>query len=78
LSAAHLQAGVVSIPAPVPRDYEDILTPEAIDFLAELRHKFDGRRKELLERPVLRQKAIDAGQHPDFLPTGRSRSRACA
>jgi len=48
--------------------YAEILTPEACRFLAGLLAKFQPRRADLLARRVERQKAIDAGQMPDFLP----------
>jgi malate synthase len=46
----------------------DILTPEALAFVAGLHRRFDGRRQELLAARVERQKAFDAGELPDFLP----------
>jgi len=46
----------------------EILTPEAQAFLAALHGRFDGRRRELLERRKLRQAEIDGGKLPDFLP----------
>jgi malate synthase len=48
--------------------FHEILTPEALRFLAELHHRFDGRRRELLEARRARQAAIDSGHTPDFLP----------
>jgi malate synthase len=51
---------------------EEVLTKEALQFLAELHHRFDGRRQELLKRRVERQSAIDAGGLPDFLPETKS------
>ena len=45
-----------------------ILTPEAIRFLTRLSREFEPRRQELLARRRLRQKRIDAGELPDFLP----------
>ena len=45
-----------------------ILTPEAIDFLAALHRKFDHRRKELLAARLDRQKRVQSGELPDFLP----------
>lgn len=45
-----------------------ILTPEAVEFLSALHRRFEARRVELLARRVERQKAIDAGGLPDFLP----------
>ncbi len=47
---------------------EEILTPDALRFLAELARRFEPRRKELLARRVKRQIEIDNGQLPDFLP----------
>ncbi len=38
----------------------------------ELHRTFEGRRRELLERRIARQEAIDAGQLPDFLPETES------
>ncbi|MGZ4732156.1 MAG: malate synthase A, partial [Terriglobales bacterium] len=45
-----------------------ILTPEASAFLTRLAREFEARRQELLSRRAARQKQIDAGQLPDFLP----------
>jgi len=43
------------------------LTQDAIELLAKLGRQFDGRRRELLERRVKRQKEISEGRLPDFL-----------
>jgi malate synthase len=48
--------------------YDEILTPGACRFLAELVDRFGDRREELLARRVERQAEIDAGKLPDFLP----------
>ncbi|WP_413992083.1 malate synthase A [Labrys okinawensis] len=48
--------------------YDEILTPEALEFVAALQRRFNGRRKELLARRAERQKRFDAGETPDFLP----------
>ena len=48
--------------------FDEILTPEALAFIAELQRAFNGRRIDLLQRRAERQKAIDAGEMPDFLP----------
>ena len=45
-----------------------ILSKEAVAFLALLHRSFDGTRKELLQRRVIRQAELDKGQLPDFLP----------
>ena len=65
-----------SIEAPGHPDAEAILTPEALRFLTELHHRFDARRRELLDKRAERQKAIDAGQLPDFLPETESIRKA--
>ncbi|MGZ2410708.1 malate synthase [Sphingomonas sp. F9_3S_D5_B_2] len=44
----------------------EVLTPSALDFLAELHDRFNGRRLELLEKRVDRQVRLDAGELPDF------------
>ena len=62
-----LPAGVL-IDVPVAAEYEQILTPAALAFLAELHQRFDPRRKRLLADRAVRQQAIDAGQIPEFLP----------
>jgi malate synthase len=59
-------AGVVVSGAPGPR-FDEILTIPALSFLAELHHRFDARRRELLARRMVRQKRFDAGETPDFL-----------
>lgn len=45
-----------------------ILTQEAVAFLALLHRSFNGTRKELLQRRVIRQAELDKGSLPDFLP----------
>ncbi len=51
--------------------FDEILTPAALQFLAELHRKFEGTRKQLLARRVDRQHRFDAGELPDFLPDTR-------
>src|ERR1700694_3771968 len=57
----------LEIRGPLNPGYAEVLTPEACRFLAGLLEKFSPRRAELLARRVERQRAIDAGQMPDFL-----------
>jgi malate synthase len=45
----------------------EILTPEAVAFVADLHRRFDARRRELLALRVARQARFDAGELPDFL-----------
>jgi len=58
----------LSITAPVSADFETILTPAALDFVADLSARFDQRRQELLARRQSVQADIDQGKLPDFLP----------
>ena len=62
----------VRIEAPLEPRFEEILTPEALGFLAGLHRRFEPRRRELLAERVARQGRTDAGQMPDFLPTTRA------
>ena len=48
--------------------FGEILTEEALGFVARLHRKFEPRRQELLARRAQRQKEFDAGKLPDFLP----------
>jgi len=48
--------------------YQEILTDEALEFLAQLHRKFNATRLELLNKRVEKQARIDAGELPDFLP----------
>jgi malate synthase len=59
-------AGVMITGKPGPR-YDEILSPEALAFLAELHRRFDATRKRLLAGRAARQARFDAGELPDFL-----------
>ena len=47
---------------------DDVLTPEARQFLDELERTFGERRRELLARRAERLERLHAGELPDFLP----------
>src|SRR3989440_593677 len=64
---ASYQEGI-EIRGPITAEFAEILTPEAMAFVATLVPTFPGRREELLQRRVQRQAEIDAGKMPDFLP----------
>jgi malate synthase len=63
-------AGAEIAAAAAPRQ-DEVLTPEAIEFVAELERRFGARRRELLQARVERQQRLDAGELPDFLPETR-------
>lgn len=56
----------------VPQEFAEILTPEALAFLADLAREFEAERRTLLQVRVQRQAEIDAGKTPDFLPETQS------
>ncbi len=58
----------VAINANVTAEFAEILTPEALGFLAKLQREFGPTRAKLLAKRVERQREIDAGKFPDFLP----------
>ena len=47
---------------------ESVLTPEAVDFLTRLQHRFGARREELLAARHERAERLRNGELPDFLP----------
>jgi malate synthase len=49
-------------------EYADILTFDALSFLIKLHRSFDARRRELLDRRSARQRRLDGGKLPGFLP----------
>lgn len=49
-------------------DFSDILSSEALHFVAKLQREFATTRANLLEKRMGRQAEIDAGNLPDFLP----------
>ncbi|HEX8104421.1 MAG TPA: malate synthase A [Solirubrobacteraceae bacterium] len=58
----------VTITGPIEGRYSEILTPQAIEFLALLHRTFHGERRRLLGMRADRQAALDAGETFDFLP----------
>ena len=66
MTAAAPVSGVEIRAAASPRA-DEILSPPALAFLADLHRRFDARRRELLARRAERQKRFDAGELPDFL-----------
>ncbi len=58
----------VQILAPVPPNLQEVLTPEALAFVADLEGRFGQRRLELLAAREARQQRLNAGASLDFLP----------
>src|SRR6266850_1250861 len=53
---------------PPPSDCADMLSPAALHFLGALARRFEPERQRLLARRRERQRELDAGRLPDFLP----------
>ncbi len=51
---------------------QEILTPAALSFIADLHRTFEGRRREALERRKKRAFGLKEGQRPDFLEETRA------
>ena len=64
-------ASGITVRGGVPQRYAEILSPQALTFVAKLARKFEGRRRELLALRARRQADFDAGRLPDFLPETR-------
>ncbi|HEY5202922.1 MAG TPA: malate synthase A [Acidothermaceae bacterium] len=63
--ADGVELAIVAMP-PAVRD--EILTLDALEFVADLQREFGARRLELLDGRIVRQDAITAGGTLDFLP----------
>ena len=58
----------LKIPGRLNGDQNEILSFEALEFLAALQREFNPRRLELLRQRQQRQQALDQGELPRFLP----------
>ena len=58
----------IVVSGPPVEQSEEILTPAALDFLADLHDRFAARRDALLDRRQCRRDAVAVGEPMDFLP----------
>lgn len=65
---AELKVNGLELKAELLPGFEEILTPEALEFVVKLQRNFNKTRLNLLAARVEKQKQIDAGNLPDFLP----------
>src|SRR5438270_9881528 len=56
---------------PMEAGFEEVLTPDALEFVAELERRFGARRRELLDARAQRRERLRAGELLDFLPDTR-------
>ena len=71
MTTPHYGPGI-AITGRISDEYAEILTPEALAFVARLQRAFGARRAELLALRAERQRQWDAGKLPDFLPETRA------
>ena len=69
--SAPLPQGI-AISGAISPAFAEILSPEALGFVAKLHRKFESRRQELLAARAKRQQEFDQGKLPDFLPQTKS------
>ena len=63
----------VQIHAPVSRDVQDILTPDALRFVGFLCSHFEERRQNLLSARKATSLSFDAGELPCFIPNNNDK-----
>jgi malate synthase len=61
----------LELQAAIEPRFEEILTPDALEFVAELQREFGSRRAELLKARAERRARLRAGEALDFLPDTR-------
>jgi malate synthase len=61
----------VTLEGAIEPGFEEVLTPEALDFIAELHRRFDPRRRQLLAAREERRARLARGEMLDFLPDTR-------
>jgi len=62
----------VEVVAPVEGRMREVLTTEALAFVASLQREFGATRERLLTARAERQRRLDAGERPDFLAATRA------
>ena len=71
MTTPHYGPGI-DVTGGITAEFAEILSTEALAFVARLQRAFGGRRAELLARRAERQRQWDAGKLPDFLPETRA------
>src|SRR3954447_3372771 len=69
---ASIDVRGLEIHAPVSGRMEEVLTPEAVEFVAGLHREFDGTRQDLLRRRAERMAELEKGGSLDFLEATRA------
>jgi malate synthase len=66
-----VSAAEIELRGAMDQRFDEVLTPDAVEFVAELQRRFGGERRELLEARAERRQRLNAGQMLDFLPQTR-------
>lgn len=66
------KAKAIQINGKMTPQYENILSPDAVDFIVSLQREFNERRETLLLERVKRQEKLDKGDFPNFLESTKS------
>ncbi|HJR36886.1 MAG TPA: malate synthase A [Nocardioidaceae bacterium] len=66
------QPAGIEITGPIEDRFDEVLTPEAVEFLGTLHREFDARRRDLLAARATRYDQLAAGGTLDFLPETKS------
>lgn len=72
MEASIIKDNGIEVKAPVTDAFREILTPDALRFVAALARKFEDRRQGVLSLRKQRQAEIDMGRFPDFLEETRN------
>ena len=64
-------SGEIELRGAVEQRFEEVLTADALEFVAELQRRFGGQRRELVERRAERRERLRRGELLDFLPDTR-------
>ena len=71
MSATTATSSPTEVLGPVEGRAAEVLTPEALAFVAALQRRFNPERERLLAARMERQAQLDAGERPDFLEETR-------
>jgi malate synthase len=64
-------SGAIELRGALEQGFEEVLTPDALEFVAELERRFGARRRQLLELRARRRERLQAGELLDFLAETR-------
>ncbi|MCC8360507.1 malate synthase A [Salinimicrobium sediminilitoris] len=72
MEAKTLKTSILKFSEEVKNYYPEILTDNALNFIAALHERFNGERLSLLEKRINQQKVFDEGKLPEFPPETKS------